>query len=69
MKIFRMALFLPLEFSKPQRVTGGKVHELESFCRFKVSVHTKNRVSLYTVAGIKDLNLSREFYCWIIAIC
>ena len=44
------------------------MRELESFCQFKVRAHTKNRVSLYTVTGIKDLNLSREFYSRIIAI-
>ena len=37
------------------------MHELESFCRFKVCAHTKNRESLYPMKGIKDENLSREF--------
>ena len=45
------------------------MHELQSFCRFKVRGHTKNRVSLYPVKDIKDVNLSREFYSRIIAIC
>ena len=52
-------------FPDPQRVTGGKVHELselESFCRFKVRAHTKSRMPLYPMKGIKDVNLSREFY-------
>ena len=47
-------------FPDPQRVTGGKVHELselESFCRFKVRAHTKSRMSLYPMKGIKDVNL------------
>ena len=59
-------------FPDPQRATGGKVHELselESFCRFKVRAHTKSRMSLYPVKGIKDVNLSREFYSRMIAIC